>query len=115
MAEKAEKERKVNMKKIILAAVAVMGLAAVGASTANAGVRFSIGFPAPVVRVRAPVVYAAPAPVCVAPAPVVYAPPVVCAPPVVYAAPRVYCPPAPVVRFGFDFGHYGPVYRHGRW
>ena len=105
------------MKKIILAAVAVMGLAAVGASTANAGVRFSIGIPAPVVRVRAPVVVAAPAPVYVAPvAPVVYAPSVVCAPPVVYAAPRVYCPPAPVVRFGFDFGHhYGPAYRHGRW
>ena len=112
------------MKKIILAAVAVMGLAAVGASAANAGVRFSIGIPAPVVRVWAPVVVAAPAPVYVAPAPVVcapvapvvYAPSVVCAPPVVYAAPRVYCPPAPVVRFGFDFGHhYGPAYRHGRW
>ena len=96
------------MKKIILTAVAVMGLAALGASTANAGVRFSIGFPAPVVRVRAPIVVAAPAPVCVAPAPVV------CAPPVVYAAPRVYCPPAPVVRFGFGFGH-RPIYHHGRW
>ena len=101
-----------------------MGLAAVGTSTANAGVRFSFGIPTPVVTVRAPVVYAAPAPVVigrapapvyVAPAPVVYGPPVVCAPPVVYAAPRVYCPPAPVVRFGFDFGHYGPAYRHGRW
>ena len=109
------------MKKIILTAVAVMGLAALGASTANAGVRFSIGFPAPVVRVRAPIMVAAPAPVCVAPAPVVcappavvYTPPVVCAPPVVYAAPRVYCPPAPVVRFGFGFGH-RPIYHHGRW
>jgi hypothetical protein len=112
------------MKKIILAAVAVMGMAAMGASTANAGVRFSFGIPAPVVRVRAPVVVVAPPVVC-APAPqVVYAPPapVVCAPPVVYSAPaycapvpRVYCPPAPVVRFGFDFGHYRPAYRHGRW
>jgi len=111
------------MKKIILA-VAVMGMAAIGASTANAGVRFSFGFPAPVVTVRAPVVAVAPAPVYVAPAPVVCAPPapVVYAPPVVYSAPaycapapRVYCPPAPVVRFGFGFDHYHPVYHHGRW
>jgi hypothetical protein len=103
------------MKKIILA-VAVMGLVAFGATTAHAGVRFSIGLPLPVVAVRAPVVVAAPAPVYVAPAPVVVAPPVVyAAPPVVYAAPRVYCPPVPVVRFGFEFGHYRPAHRHGCW
>ena len=99
------------MKKIILAVV-VMGLAAMGASTANAGVRFSIGISAPVVTFRAPV-YVAPAPVVCAPPVVAYAPPVVCAPPVVYVAPRVFCPPAPVVRFGF--GHYRPAYHHGCW
>src|SRR6185312_10279446 len=104
------------MKKIILA-VAVMGMAALGASTAHAGVRFSFGFRAPVVTVRAPVVVTAPVPVYVAPAPVVCAPPapVVCEPPVVYSAPRVYCPPAPVVRFGVDVRHYHPIYHHGRW
>jgi hypothetical protein len=102
------------MKKIILA-VAVMGMAAMGASTANAGVRFSFGFRAPVVRVRAPIVAVAPAPVYVVPAPVVCEPPVVYSAPAYCApAPRVYFPPAPVVRFGFDVGHYHPIYRHGR-
>ena len=102
------------MKKIFLA-VAVLGLAA-AASTAHAGVRFSIGIPAPVVSYgyAAPVycpparVYYAPAPVCVAPAPVCVPAPVFCAPPVVYA-------PRPVVRIGFGFDHYRPFYRHGRW
>ena len=103
------------MKKILLA-VAVMGLAAVGTSTAHAGVRFSFGLPFPVVTVRAPVVYAAPAPVYVAPPPVVVAPPVVYAAPTYCPpAPRVYCPPVPVVRFDFGFGHFRPAYRHGCW
>jgi|GEM_PF-3338341 len=103
------------MKKLILA-VAVMGLVAVGTSKANAGVRFSFGIPAPVITVRSPVIVAAPAPVYVAPPPVVVAPQVVYAPPVYCApAPRVYCPPVPVVRFGFDFGHFRPAYRHGHW
>ncbi len=104
------------MKKIILA-VAVMGLAAAGASTANAGVRFSIGIPAPVLTVRAPVVavpspvYVAPPVVCAPPAPVVgYPAPAYCAP-----VPRIYRAPAPVVRFGFDFGHFHPEFRQGRW
>jgi hypothetical protein len=96
------------MKKIILAAV--IGLTAAGASTAHAGVRFSIGFPAPVVAISAPApVYVAPAPVVCAPAPVV----VYSAPGYYVPAPRVYCPPAPVVRFGFDFGH--PGFHHGHW
>lgn len=103
------------MKKIVLA-VAVMGLAALGASTANAGVRFSIGLPFPVVSIHAPVVVAAPAPVYVAPPPVVVAPPVVYSAPAYCApAPRVYCPPVPVVRFDLGFGHYRPAYRHGCW
>ena len=107
------------MKKIFLA-LAVMGIAA-AASTAHAGVRFSIGIPAPVFAVPAPRVYVQPAPVVYAPVPVVCAPaPVVCVPPVVYApsvvcAPPVVYVPRPVVRFNFGFGHYGPIYRRGRW
>ena len=112
------------MKKIFLA-LAVMAMAAAG-STAHAGVRFSIGIPAPVVSFGyAAPVYAPAPPVVYAPAPqVVCAPPVVYAPPpvVVYRAPRYYRPvpsiyraPAPVVRFGFGFGPYGGFYGHGHW
>jgi hypothetical protein len=107
------------MKKIFLA-LAMLAVAGVGASTAHAGVSFSIGIPAPVVTYRPPVYYAAPRVVYVPSAPVYYAAaPVYCAPAPAYCAPpRVYCPPpvcyapAPVVRFGFGFGH---NYRHGRW
>ena len=103
------------MKKIFLglAVLGVLAVAGAGASTANAGVRFSIGIPAPVVAFRAPVVYAAPRVVYVQPAPVYYAPaPAYCAPAPVYCPPPVCYAPAPVVRFGFGFGHF---YHHGRW
>jgi hypothetical protein len=105
------------MKKIFLT-LAVMAVAAMGVSSAHAGVAISIGVRAPVYTYAAPVYYPAPqvfyaqpapAPVVVyrAPVPVYYAPaPVYCAP-----AP-VYCAPAPVVRLRFGFH---PFYRHGRW
>jgi hypothetical protein len=95
-------------------------MAAAGASTARAGVRFSIGIPAPVVTYgyAAPVYAPAPPVVCAPAPPVIYAPP----PVVVYPAPRyfrpvprIYSAPVPVVRFGFGFGHYHPFYRHGCW
>jgi hypothetical protein len=101
------------MKKIFLA-VAVMGIAA-AASTAQAGVRFSIGIPAPVFAVPAPRVYVQSAPVVYAPAPVYVAPAPVCAPPAVIVAPPVVYAPRPVVRFGFGFEHAHSFYRHGRW
>ena len=87
------------MKKT-LSILAVMALAVVGASTAHAGVRFSIGLPLPPlpaisigcpapVYVAPPVVYAQPAPVVVAPPPaVVYPSPVYVAPAPVYVVPR---------------------------
>ncbi|HXT11226.1 MAG TPA: hypothetical protein VN873_06660 [Candidatus Angelobacter sp.] len=105
------------MKKMILA-LAVLGMAALGASTAHAGVRFSIGIPAPVIAVRAPVYYAPPPVVYVRPAPVlvappVYAAPIVVAPRVVVAPPVVYAP-VPVVRFGLGL-HLHRLYRHGCW
>jgi hypothetical protein len=107
------------MKKIILA-LAVLGMAAAGASTANAGVRFSIGIPAPVVTYGyAAPVYAPAPPVVYAPAPpVVYAPPPVVvypAPRFVRPVPRIYRAPEPVVRFRLGFGPFGPFYRHGHW
>jgi hypothetical protein len=117
------------MKKIFLS-LTVRAMAAVGVSTAHAGLAVSIGIPGPVfyrapravfvqpapIVVAPPVVVAsapviaAPAPVVVAPAPVYYAPA-----PVYYAPAPVYCAPAPVVRFGFGFGGYRNFYRHGRW
>lgn len=113
---KSAREWKANMKKLFLI-LAVAAIAAAGASTARAGVAVSIGIPAPVVVAPAPRVYYAPPPVVYAPpAPVVVAPaPVYCAPPApVYYPPTAYYAPAPVVRFGFGFGH--PYYHHyHRW
>ena len=101
------------MKKIFLA-LTVLGFAAVGASTAHAGISFSFSVPAPVVTYAAPVYSYCPPPpprvVYVQPAPVVvYRPPVYCAPaPVCVAA-------APVVRFGFHFGPRYHAFHHGCW
>jgi len=102
------------MKKMILV-LAVIGMAAVGASTARAGVNISIGIPGPVFYPAPRVVYVQPAPVVVAAAPVCVAPAPVYAPAPVFVAPPVVYAPRPVVRFDFGFGHYRPFYRHGHW
>jgi hypothetical protein len=105
------------MKKMILAAT-ILGLAAAGIQTANAGVHFGfqIGIPVPVFY-SPPPVYCAPAP------PVVYAPRGYYAPPApmvvyrtpdYYAQPRVVYGPAPAFGFRFGVGGHGH-FRHDRW
>ncbi|VTU23976.1 MULTISPECIES: hypothetical protein [unclassified Variovorax] len=92
------------------AAGAVAAGALFAATSASAGVAWSVGINAPgiAVGVAAPPVYYAPAPTYYAPAPAYYAPPVYYRPAPVYYAPPVYYRPAP----GY-YRHYGP-HRHWR-
>ncbi|RST49494.1 hypothetical protein [Variovorax sp. MHTC-1] len=96
-----------------VAAGTAMAAALFAATTANAGVSWSVGINAPGVAIGVAEpgsVYYEPAPVYSRPAPIYYQP----APPVYYRppppayyrpAPVYYGPPAPV--------YYGPGYRHG--
>ena len=91
------------MKKLLLVAVAMVGVAGVS----QAGVRFNInlGFPAP-----HEVVISSPAPAC-APAPVVVAPPVCATAPVVIQKP--VCEQPVIISHPVVYHRY-PEYRHGR-
>jgi len=92
------------------AAGAVAAGALFAASSASAGVSWSVGINAPgvAVGVANPGYYYPPAPVYVAPPPPVYYRPA----PVYYAPPPVYVAPRPVYR-----PYYGPrgYYRHHHW
>jgi hypothetical protein len=86
------------MKKMMLGALALLGVAAVAPSTANAGVSFAVSLPGFGFWVANP--FPPPPPVAVVP---------------YYYPRRAYFAPAPVVYRGYyDRGcHRG--WRHGRW
>jgi hypothetical protein len=107
------------MKKLLLVAVAVVGVAGVS----QAGVRFNInlGFPVPqevVISRPAPVCEPAPvvvAPQVCAPAPVVVQTPVVCEQPVVLPRPVYYPHRYPVYHRGYNYGYVDNHRRDNNW
>jgi hypothetical protein len=105
------------MKKLILIALVLGGMASATYAGVNVSVGFGLPFP-PLPHLPVPVVVAHPpvyAPVVVAPsAPVVVAAPPVCAPPVVtYAPPVTYYPAYPrVYNYGYYHGSAGYHYDH---